>query len=142
MIEITRKIILAASAALAAFACAPALAQEAPARQQYVYVLKLAPEFQQETAWTDAENAIASRHFAHLAQAAKSGQVILAGRTLEPLAATFGLVIFEAESESAARIFMQSDPAVEAGLMTATLHPYAVALQRQPADGAGAPAAP
>ena len=142
MTETIRKTFLAAATALAAFATGPGLAQEAPARQQYVYVLKLAPEFQQESAWNDAANAIASRHFEYLAQAAKAGQVILAGRTLEPLAATFGIVIFEAESEAAARTFMQSDPAVEAGLMTATLHPYTIAVQREPPDGPGAPAAP
>ena len=50
---------------------------------------------------------------------------------MEPLDKTFGLVIFEADSEAAAMEFMRSDPAVEAGLMTATLHPYAVALQRE-----------
>lgn len=126
-----RKIILAATAAFAMCASEPPLAQEAPARQQYVYVLKLATQFQQESAWTEAENVVISRHFERLTQAAKDGQLILAGRTLEPLAATFGLVIFEAESEPAARSFMQSDPAVQAGLMTATLHPYAVALQRK-----------
>jgi len=124
------KTILAATAALATFASGAALAQGAPTRQQYVYVLRLAPQFQQESAWTDAENTVVSRHFARLAQAAKSGELILAGRTLEPLTATFGLVIFEAESEAAAQAFMQADPAVEAGLMIATLHPYAVALQR------------
>ncbi len=59
------------------------------------------------------------------------GQVILAGRTTEPLDETFGIVIFEADSAAAASEFMQSDPAVVAGLMTATLHPYAVALQRK-----------
>lgn len=137
MTKTLRKTILAATAALATFASGPALAQEANARQQYVYVLHLAPPFQQESAWTDAENAVISRHFERLAQAAESGQLILAGRTLEPLSATFGLVIFEAESEAAARTFMQSDPAVEAGLMTATLHPYAVALQRKQGEGAG-----
>jgi uncharacterized protein len=125
-----KKTVLAATAALATFGAGPGLAQEAPAREQYVYVLQVAPQFQQESSWTDAENAVVSRHFERLAQAAKSGQLILAGRTLEPLAATFGLVIFEAASEAAARAFMQSDPAVAAGLMTATLHPYAVALQR------------
>src|SRR5918995_518201 len=114
-----RKAILAAIAALVTFASVPALTQETPARQQYVYVLRLAPQFHQESAWTDAENSIVSRHFARLAQAAKSGRVNLAGRTLEPLTATFGIVIFEAESEAAARTFMQSDPAVETGLMTA-----------------------
>lgn len=137
MTKTLRKTILAATAALATFASGPGLAQEAPARQQYVYVLQVATPFQSESAWTDAENAVISRHFERLAQAAESGQLILAGRTLEPLSATFGLVIFEAESEAAARTFMQSDPAVEAGLMTATLHPYAVALQRKQGEGAG-----
>ena len=62
----------------------------------------------------------------------KAGQVIFAGKTTEPLDTTFGLVVFEAESEAAARQFMESDPAVVAGVMSATLHPYALALQRKP----------
>lgn len=125
------KAVVAATATLALFHAARLLAQEVPVPEQYVYVLEVAPPFQQEAAWTEAENAVIARHFERLAQAAKSGQLILAGRTLEPLTATFGLVIFEAESEAVARAFMQSDPAVEAGLMTATLHPYTVALQRK-----------
>jgi uncharacterized protein YciI len=107
-----------------------AFGQGAPTLGQYVYVLQVAPRFQNEVSWTDTENAVVARHFERLAKAAKSGRVIIAGRTTEPLDKTFGLVIFEAESESAAREFMQSDPAVMAGLMIATLHPYAVALQR------------
>ena len=105
--------------------------QEATARSQFIYVLQLAPRFHDEASWTDVENAVAGRHFEYLKLAAGSGQVILAGRTMESLDKTFGLVIFEADSEAAATEFMQSDPAVEAGLMTATLHPYAVALQRE-----------
>jgi uncharacterized protein len=37
----------------------------------------------------------------------------------------------EAEDEAAARQFMESDPAVVTGLMSATLHPYALALERK-----------
>ena len=121
-------------AAMAAFAFLPAsqsLAQQAGTRGQYVYVLAVAPRYQEEASWKDAENAVLTHHFERLVQAAKSGQVILAGRTMESLDKTFGLVIFEADSEAAAREFMQSDPAVVAGLMNATLHPYAVALQRK-----------
>jgi uncharacterized protein YciI len=44
---------------------------------------------------------------------------------------TFGLVIFEAASEEAAQAFMRADPAVAAGVMTASLHPYSIALQRK-----------
>jgi uncharacterized protein YciI len=105
--------------------------EEIQAHKQFVYVLQLAPRLHQETSWTDTENAVVTQHFEYLTRAVQAGQVILAGRTMEPLEKTFGLVIFEAESEAAAGEFMQSDPAVKAGVMTATLHPYAVALQRK-----------
>jgi uncharacterized protein len=59
-----------------------------------------------------------------------SGQVILAGRTLEEGAKTIGLVIFEALNEEEATAFMKADPAVMAGVMTAELHPYRVAVSR------------
>ena len=36
-----------------------------------------------------------------------------------------------ANDAEAARQFMEADPAVVAGLMSATLHPYTVALQRK-----------
>jgi len=39
-----------------------------------------------------------------------------------------GLVIFTAPDETAAREFMNADPCVVAGVMTATLHPYGLAL--------------
>lgn len=104
--------------------------QQVPARGQYVYVLQLAPRFQEEANWTETDSAVVARHFDRLVLAAKAGQVILAGRTNESPDKTFGLVIFEADSETAAREFMQADPAVIAGVMTATLHPYAIAVQR------------
>jgi uncharacterized protein YciI len=44
---------------------------------------------------------------------------------------TFGIAIFEANDEAAARKFMEADPAVAAGVMTAELHPFAVVLQRK-----------
>ena len=52
---------------------------------------------------------------------------------MEPGEKTFGLVIFEAIDETAARAFMNSDPAVMEKIMTAELHPYMVALQLKPA---------
>src|SRR6266404_593251 len=62
-------------------------------------------------------------------EAIKSGQLILAGRTKEPGDKTFGIAIFKASDEVAARAFMEADPTVSAGLMTAELHPFAVALE-------------
>ncbi|HET7204034.1 MAG TPA: YciI family protein [Steroidobacteraceae bacterium] len=98
---------------------------------QFLYVLRLVPRLHDDAAWTDEDTAAVSRHFEHLKQATAAGKVILAGRTREPGDRTFGLVIFEAADEDEAQRFMGSDPAVVAGVMTATLHPYAVALQRQ-----------
>jgi uncharacterized protein YciI len=107
-------------------------AQPTGKRQQFIYVLRITPKFQEARDWTDQEGAVVTRHFERLAKATTEGQVILAGRTTEALDKTFGVVIFEAENEPAAGQFMEADPAVVSGIMSATLHPYAVALQRKP----------
>jgi uncharacterized protein len=99
--------------------------------KQFIYVLRLVPRLHADSAWTKQDNAALQRHFVRFQQAAKSGQLILAGRTMEPGDKTFGIAIFEATDEDAARKFMQEDPAVADGLMTAELHPFAVAVQRK-----------
>lgn len=117
---------------LASLLAAPlAQAQQGPKTQQYLYLLKVSPHLHDEAKWTDKDKAATTQHFERLKQAAAKGQVILAGRTTESLDKTFGLVVFEAESEAAAKAFMEADPAVAAGVMSATLHPYAIALQRK-----------
>jgi uncharacterized protein YciI len=99
--------------------------------KQFIYVLRLVPRLHADSAWTKEDNAALERHFTRFQDAAKSGQLILAGRTSEPGDKTFGIAIFEALDEDTARKFMQEDPAVAGGLMTAELHPFAVALQRK-----------
>src|SRR5262245_13282107 len=99
--------------------------------KQFIYVLRLVPRLYADSAWTKEDNAVLGRHFARFQEAAKSGQLILAGRTSEQGDRTFGIAIFEAPDEDAARMFMQEDPAVAGGLMTAELHPFAIALQRK-----------
>ena len=119
-------------AAMLLIAHGTAAAQQGPQRKQYVYVLHLTQPMQVVRPWTEAETGVIAQHFARLAKATEAGKVILAGRTTESPDKTFGLVIFEAEDDEAARLFMESDPAIVAAIMTATLHPYAVALQRKP----------
>jgi uncharacterized protein len=131
MIKTLRLLVPSVFAAFILAPCAAAESQPAGKRLQYVYVLQLTPRMHEANAWTDTENGVIGQHFAHLAKATEAGQVILAGRTTEALDKTFGLVIFEAESEEAARHFMESDPAVVATIMSATLHPYSVALYRK-----------
>jgi uncharacterized protein YciI len=111
--------------------CLTAQEPKADKPKQFIYVLRLVPRLYADSAWTKEDNAALERHFARFQKATKSGQLILAGRTSEPGDKTFGIAIFETPDEDAARKFMQEDPAVEGGLMTAELHPFAVALQRK-----------
>jgi uncharacterized protein YciI len=98
--------------------------------KQFIYVLRLVPRLHSDAAWTKDDKMALDRHFTRFKLAVEKGELILAGRTREPGDKTFGIAIFEAADEAAARAFMESDPAVVAGLMTAELHPFAVALQR------------
>jgi uncharacterized protein YciI len=100
-------------------------------RNQFIYVLRLVPRLHNDASWTKEDNMALSRHFARFQHAIETGELILAGRTTEAGEKTFGIAIFEAADERAARAFMESDPAVVAGLMTAELHPFKVALERQ-----------
>jgi len=99
--------------------------------KQFIYVLRLVPRLHADSAWTKEDEAVLKRHFTRFQEAIKSGQLILAGRTSEPGDKTFGIAVFQATDEEAARKFMQEDPAVAGKLMTAELHPFAVALQRK-----------
>ena len=108
------------------------LAQAAEAKpKQFIYVLRLVPRLHSDAAWTKEDEMVIGRHLTRFREAIEKGELILAGRTKEPGDKTFGIAIFEAQDEAAARAFMESDPAVVAGLMTAELHPFAVALQRK-----------
>jgi uncharacterized protein YciI len=80
---------------------------------------------------TPEEEEIVSRHFAYLSDLTEKGLMILMGRTQNNDESTFGIAIFEAEDETAAREIMENDPAVKNGVMTATLYPYKVALMRK-----------
>ena len=76
---------------------------------------------------TDEEASILSEHFKYLESLANNGVVLLFGRTQNNNASTFGIVIFHAESEDAARTIMNNDPAVKNGAMRAELFPFKIA---------------
>jgi uncharacterized protein len=106
-------------------------APQAIKMKQYLYVLTLVPRLHDDKAWTAQDNAALGAHFNRLKADTDQGKVILAGRTSEAPAVTLGLVVFEAENDAAARQYMETDPAVAGGQMTAKLHPYSVALMRK-----------
>ena len=81
---------------------------------------------------TPEEATLVAQHLAYLQGLAAQGVVVLAGRTLTADEQTFGVVIFRASSEEAARHIMSSDPAVKNGIMRAELYPYRIAVMAKP----------
>lgn len=77
---------------------------------------------------TPAEQAIVSEHFAHLTELTAQGVMLFVGRTQDNSPRTFGIAVFQAESEEQAQAIMNSDPAVRKGLMHAELFPFRIAL--------------
>lgn len=99
-----------------------------PKQKEFLYKVTLTKKYHDEKNWTDKDKQTVGEHFQQLKKAHAEGKVILAGRTDEANDKTFGIVIFYANNEAEAKEFMLSDPAVKAGIMEATLHPYQVAL--------------
>jgi uncharacterized protein YciI len=99
--------------------------------EQFIYVLKLRPDLLDEKAWTEKEENIVSDHFNRLKKDTETGKVILAGRTTNSDPTQFGIVIFIDDSWDSAMEYMNSDPAVNQGVMTASLYPYRVALMKE-----------
>ena len=97
--------------------------QAEQAKSQFIYVLK-PTRLGMLTEATPEEVDTVSRHFKYFQDLTQKGVMILMGRTQNNDESTFGVAVFEAEDESAARRIMESDPAVLGGVMTAILYPY------------------
>lgn len=77
---------------------------------------------------TSEEAQITEQHFEYLQELMGQGIVILAGRTQTTGYSSFGIIIFKAENEAAARSIMHNDPAVRQRQFRAELFPYRIAL--------------
>ena len=97
---------------------------------QWIYILKVTRLEMLTEGSTPEEDEIIQQHFAYLEDLTELGVMILVGRTQTADESTFGIAIFEAEGEAAARDIMTNDPAVAGGVMAASLYPYRVALMR------------
>lgn len=92
----------------------------------FIYFLRPSREGLAE-APTPEEEARLEEHFRYLRSQLEQGRLVLAGPCLD---GTIGVVIFRAETEEATRQFMEGDPAVSHGLMSAELHRFRVSLLR------------
>lgn len=95
---------------------------------EFIYVLKPSRLEMLTDGATLQESEIVSRHFHYLKELTEEKTAVLVGRTQTIESDTFGIVIFRAESEDEARGYMENDPAVVGGVMTAKLYPFYIAL--------------
>ncbi len=92
----------------------------------YICVVKLVrPELLEDM--SPEQGAIMERHFGRLQQGVREGKVVLAGPCTN---GAFGIVVYDADSEEEAAAYMDEDPAVQGGLMTAELHPFRISLMQ------------
>ena len=95
---------------------------------QWIYVLRARRQEMLTEGSTDEEKLVLERHVSYLERMAAAGNVIVAGRTQTTGPETFGVVVFRADSEAAARQLMAADPVVGEQVMTASLFPYRIAV--------------
>lgn len=96
-------------------------------KQQYLCI-KRPPRKDFADSMTDDEAEIMSVHFAYMKQLLADGVLIMAGPVTT---GEFGVSVFEAESDEAAKEIVYNDPAVAIGLMTPEIYPYRVSLIRK-----------
>lgn len=94
--------------------------------RDYIYILNLVSKYQDEANWGEKEEKTLQEHSDRLERQSKRGTVKYVGRTDLPISndANFGLVVFEAESDTMAELFAQADPAVMGGMMTVKCLPF------------------
>jgi len=109
---------------LSAFPVTP----QQPAQKEFMYRVEPTRPAMLSNGPTAQERAVITEHFNRLAELTKKGVVEFAGRTTNTDKTSFGIIIFRAESEAAAREIMNDDPAVKKGVMKATLFPFHTAL--------------
>jgi uncharacterized protein YciI len=93
---------------------------------EYIYLIHpLRHEFFDHP--TSFEEAMMDAHYEYLKKATSDNVVLLAGPCLDE---TFGVVVFRAENDAAAREFMLNDPSVNSNVMMAELHPMSISLMK------------
>lgn len=96
--------------------------------QQYLYRIQPVRPAMLTEGPTPEEAQCVSDHFAYLQDLTEKGIVLLAGRTTNDDYSSFGIAIFQAESEAAVRALIENDPVVKNRVMRAELYPYRIAL--------------
>ena len=90
----------------------------------FIFKNQLVPSIR-ENGWQPEHEPIMRQHFQYLKDGVATGTVMLAGPCEDQ---EFGICIFFADSLAEAQQFMENDPAITNGIMTAEVHPFRISL--------------
>lgn len=98
-----------------------------------MYLLKLTPHYQNSAHWNEFTNSILEQHWNYLLELDKQGIIEVVGRTNYPTEHSdlLGIVIFTADTQETAREIMENDPCIKHQVMTASVHPFNLALKKK-----------
>lgn len=99
-----------------------------PEKQQYLYRIQPVRSDMLTGEPTQEEQDITIQHFNYLKDLMDQGTVVLAGRTINTDPSSFGIVIFVAEDDNAAKQIMLNDPAIKNRIMRGEIFPYRMAI--------------
>jgi uncharacterized protein len=105
--------------------------------KKHFYVRLIPPRPTFAVDMTDAERSHMGEHVGYFAELFKQGRVLIYGPVLDQTSG-FGMAVLEADSESDARAWLESDPTVKSGLNTFTLSPMIVGASRAATPGVAA----
>lgn len=93
-------------------------------KQHFAYLLR-PPRPNFPATLSPEEEAVVERHFNYLKNLLDKNELLMAGRCVD---GSFGITVFEAETENKAKAIMDNDPAVKEKVMTAELFPFRISL--------------
>ena len=96
--------------------------------QTFIYTLRPIRTSMLTEGPTEREEEVLDHHVKYLAGLTEAGIVYAAGRTATNDENTFGIVLFKADDRGFAMQIMNADPAVQHGVMEATLLPFRLAM--------------
>jgi uncharacterized protein YciI len=94
---------------------------------QYIYTVQVVRQAMLDSP-TEEEQRIAGEHLAYMQGLMNSGTGIFAGGLQVRDSRHFGLMVYQAEDDAAAKTVLHNDPAVHARIMRGRWFPYRIAL--------------
>jgi uncharacterized protein YciI len=91
---------------------------------QYIYRIVPNRSDMLTTGPTELEGKLIGEHVQYLMKLSEEGICMLAGRTQNSDETTFGIMVYKADSEEAAKEIMNNDPAINGGVFKAEFFPF------------------